>query len=56
MSQRFADLISKIALPAGLTIALAQASMYDVPGGKRAVIFDRLKGLNKKSLVKVPIS
>lgn len=48
MSQRFADLISKIALPAGLTIALAQASMYDVPGGKRAVIFDRLKGVEQK--------
>lgn len=47
MPQRFANLISKFALPAGLTIALAQASMYDVPGGKRAVIFDRLKGVEQ---------
>ncbi|RCK64305.1 Prohibitin-1 [Candida viswanathii] len=48
MSQRFADVISKIALPAGLTIALVQASMYDVPGGQRAIIFDRLKGVEQK--------
>lgn len=47
MSQRIADFVSKIALPAGITIALAQSALYDVPGGKRAVIFDRLKGVKQ---------
>ena len=32
MSQRIADFVSKIALPAGITIALAQSALYDVPG------------------------
>ena len=54
MSQRIADFVSKIALPAGITIALAQSALYDVPGGKRAVIFDRLKGSNRELLAKVP--
>lgn len=47
MSQRIAEVISKIALPAGVAFALAQSSMYDVPGGKRAIIFDRLKGVEQ---------
>lgn len=32
-------------MPAGIAITLAQSAMYDVEGGKRAVIFDRLKGV-----------
>lgn len=48
MSQRIAEVVSKIALPAGIAFALAQSSMYDVPGGKRAVIFDRLQGVQQK--------
>ncbi|KAL6452882.1 PHB1 Prohibitin-1 [Candida maltosa Xu316] len=48
MSQRIADFVSKIALPAGIAIALAQASLYDVPGGKRAIIFDRIKGVEQR--------
>ncbi|KAG7664115.1 PHB1 [[Candida] subhashii] len=47
MSQRIADIISKIAVPAGVAIMLAQSAMYDVPGGKRAVIFDRLQGVQQ---------
>lgn len=45
MSFRFADVLSKIAIPAGVTFTLIQSSMYDVEGGKRAVIFDRVKGV-----------
>ncbi|SGZ53026.1 CIC11C00000005053 [Sungouiella intermedia] len=45
MSFRFADVISKIAIPAGLGFTLLQSAMYDVEGGKRAVIFDRLNGV-----------
>lgn len=39
------ELISRWAIPAFTGIALAQASIYDVEGGKRAVIFDRFRGV-----------
>lgn len=42
---RAAEILSKIAIPAGVAITLAQSAMYDVPGGKRAVIFDRINGV-----------
>lgn len=45
MSSRVANYLSRIAVPAGIAITLAQLAMYDVEGGKRAVIFDRLKGV-----------
>lgn len=45
MSSRVAKFISKIAVPTGIAITLAQGAMYDVEGGKRAVIFDRLNGV-----------
>lgn len=45
MSFRPFDLLSKLALPAGIAFTLAQSAIYDVEGGKRAVIFDRLKGV-----------
>lgn len=41
----FVQLLSKLAIPVGVTVTLAQSSMYDVPGGQRAVIFDRLNGV-----------
>lgn len=47
MSQRFADLISKVAIPLGVTFTLGQSALYDVEGGKRAVIFDRLGGVKQ---------
>ena len=53
MSQRIADFVSKIALPAGITIALAQSALYDVPGVS-VQLFDRLKGSNRELLAKVP--
>lgn len=42
-----ADLLAKIAIPAGLAISAAQYSMYDVKGGSRAVIFDRIQGVQQ---------
>ncbi|OBA19171.1 hypothetical protein METBIDRAFT_33379 [Metschnikowia bicuspidata var. bicuspidata NRRL YB-4993] len=45
MPFKIADVISRIAVPAGLAITLAQLALYDVEGGKRAVIFDRLNGV-----------
>ncbi|ODV66482.1 hypothetical protein HYPBUDRAFT_6884 [Hyphopichia burtonii NRRL Y-1933] len=45
MSQRAANLASRLAIGAGVAFTLGEASIYDVEGGKRAVIFDRLKGV-----------
>ena len=42
--------ITRYAVPLAVSISLAQASMYDVKGGSRAVIFDRLSGV-KDSVV-----
>ncbi|GME92771.1 unnamed protein product [[Candida] boidinii] len=44
---RISDVISRLALPVGIAITAAQYSMYDVKGGSRAVIFDRLSGVNQ---------
>ena len=35
-------------MPLGVGIAALQASLYDVPGGYRAVMFDRFSGVNDK--------
>lgn len=48
MSSRFAENIARIALPIGITYSALQYSMYDVKGGSRAVIFDRLSGVQKQ--------
>ncbi|CAH2350815.1 prohibitin-1 [[Candida] railenensis] len=45
MASRIANFVSKIALPAGIAITLGQSALYDVQGGQRAVIFDRLSGV-----------
>ena len=37
--------VTKLAIPAAVGISLFQASLYDVKGGSRAVIFDRLAGV-----------
>ncbi|EGV62330.1 Prohibitin-1, subunit of the prohibitin complex (Phb1p-Phb2p) [Yamadazyma tenuis] len=47
MSSRLSDIFSKIAISLGVTITLAQSALYDVEGGKRAVIFDRLNGVKQ---------
>ena len=40
--------VYKWAVPAAGVFALAQASLYDVKGGTRAVIFDRLAGVKEQ--------
>ena len=35
------------AIPIAAGVTLAQSAMYDVKGGTRAVIFDRLKGVKE---------
>ncbi|KAI9845148.1 MAG: Prohibitin-1, subunit of the prohibitin complex (Phb1p-Phb2p) [Sclerophora amabilis] len=37
--------LSRIAVPFAIGVSLAQASIYDVTGGTRAVIFDRVSGV-----------
>ncbi|CAG60640.1 uncharacterized protein GVI51_I10263 [Nakaseomyces glabratus] len=48
MSQQannFVRLITKVAIPVGIAVSGLQYSMYDVQGGSRGVIFDRLQGV-----------
>ncbi|GAA5974957.1 hypothetical protein JCM11641_006778 [Rhodosporidiobolus odoratus] len=40
--------LSRLALPAFVGISLVQASLYDVPGGHRAIIFDRFSGVREE--------
>lgn len=35
-------------MPLGIAVAVVQASIYDVPGGYRAVMFDRFSGVKDK--------
>ncbi|KAF8349882.1 band 7 family-domain-containing protein [Amanita rubescens] len=44
-AQNFARLV----VPLGIAAALVQASIYDVPGGFRAVMFDRFSGVKDKA-------
>lgn len=39
--------ISKYAVPVFIAVSFGQAAMYDVRGGTRAVIFDRLAGVKE---------
>ncbi|KAG4302066.1 hypothetical protein PCANB_001610 [Pneumocystis canis] len=41
------DKLSRLAIPIGFALAIGQASMYDVKGGTRAVLFDRFVGIKK---------
>ncbi|CAG8502216.1 8094_t:CDS:2 [Ambispora gerdemannii] len=42
--------IAKFAIPIGAAASAIQYSIYDVQGGFRAVIFDRIKGVKEKSV------
>ncbi|TGZ84299.1 hypothetical protein EX30DRAFT_338832 [Ascodesmis nigricans] len=42
------NFISKAAVPIAIGFGLAQASLYDVKGGSRAVIFDRVSGVKEQ--------
>ncbi|ODQ63297.1 hypothetical protein NADFUDRAFT_80662 [Nadsonia fulvescens var. elongata DSM 6958] len=48
MATRLINLISRLAIPVGVAVTLTESSMYDVQGGNRAVIFDRLSGVQKQ--------
>ena len=37
--------LSRLAVPLVIGAGVVQASLYDVPGGHRAVIFDRFSGV-----------
>ncbi|CDS03295.1 Putative Prohibitin-1 [Lichtheimia ramosa] len=41
--------IAKLAIPAGLLVGGVQSAIYDVQGGQRAVIFDRIQGVKEQS-------
>ncbi|ODQ78536.1 hypothetical protein BABINDRAFT_172285 [Babjeviella inositovora NRRL Y-12698] len=43
----FINVLNKIAIPAIVGISLAQSAIYDVQGGSRAVIFDRMSGVKQ---------
>ncbi|GAA5813210.1 Prohibitin-1, subunit of the prohibitin complex (Phb1p-Phb2p) [Mucor flavus] len=42
--------LAKWAIPLGLAVGGAQSAMYDVQGGHRAVIFDRIQGVKPVSI------
>ncbi|KAK7951584.1 Prohibitin [Apiospora hydei] len=48
MEARILSAVYRLGLPVFGAAALAQQSMYDVRGGTRAVIFDRLKGVKEE--------
>ncbi|KAJ9618748.1 Prohibitin-1, subunit of the prohibitin complex (Phb1p-Phb2p) [Taxawa tesnikishii (nom. ined.)] len=48
MAERAFQTIYKWAVPAAIGLSFANASIYDVKGGTRAVIFDRLSGVKEK--------
>ncbi|ODV58728.1 prohibitin subunit PHB1 [Ascoidea rubescens DSM 1968] len=41
------DFLARVAIPAGIALSSLQYAMYDVKGGSRAVIFDRLSGVQQ---------
>lgn len=41
----FSSLLTNYSVPLGIAAAVVQASIYDVPGGYRAVMFDRFSGV-----------
>ncbi|KAL2914306.1 Prohibitin-1, subunit of the prohibitin complex (Phb1p-Phb2p) [Polyrhizophydium stewartii] len=45
MSTRVLEALARWALPLGAVVSIGQASMYNVEGGQRVVIFDRLRGV-----------
>jgi len=44
-----ASLTGRLFVPAAITLGLVNASLYDVPGGYRAVMFDRFTGVKDKA-------
>ncbi|RGB25460.1 band 7 family-domain-containing protein [Rhizophagus diaphanus] len=46
----FLEKIAKLAIPIGAAASLFQYSIYDVQGGFRAVIFDRIQGVKERPI------
>ncbi|OLL25739.1 Prohibitin-1 [Neolecta irregularis DAH-3] len=46
--RRLTRIIGKLAIPVAIAIGAVNSSLYDVKGGYRAVIFDRLAGVKKE--------
>lgn len=46
-TSRVLNVVSRMAIPAAIGVSLVQMSLYDVKGGNRAVIFDRLSGVKE---------
>jgi len=47
---RLLDSLPRLTLLLGGAYTLAQASLYDVQGGHRAVVFDRFRGVDMKKV------
>jgi len=47
--------LSRLAVPLVIGAGVIQASLYDVPGGHRAVIFDRFSGVRDLVSVTRPV-
>jgi len=45
----FAQRVSRLLFPLAIGVAAVDASIYDVPGGYRAVMFDRFQGVKDKA-------
>jgi prohibitin 1 len=45
MAQQALGWVYRLAVPAAVGVSLFNSAIYDVQGGKRAVIFDRLSGV-----------
>ncbi|KAL4069482.1 band 7 family-domain-containing protein [Scleroderma citrinum] len=44
-----ANRLNRVIIPLGIAVAVVQSSIYDVPGGFRAVMFDRFAGVKDKA-------
>jgi hypothetical protein len=47
MAANVLNTVYRFAIPLAAGVGLAQASLYDVKGGNRAIIFDRLSGVRE---------
>ncbi|KIJ45485.1 hypothetical protein M422DRAFT_250804 [Sphaerobolus stellatus SS14] len=45
----FQATLTRLAVPAAVALSVVNASLYDVPGGYRAVMFDRFKGVRDQA-------
>jgi prohibitin 1 len=43
-----ADILLSMLVPLGIAAVVVQSSIYDVPGGYRAVMFDRFSGVKNE--------